>query len=145
MNDIDYDDSELPVYQWNRSKEHYSLASLAKILLTDCVPLVKLCTKQPVQVCRNVCFVVDLRKLDDPVDLSDRETWGTKSNHFKISRTYCHASSPDFSHIITVINGKYIFLNKAHCDYEHAMKKGFIIIVVLWEMYCSMVLLLKGL
>jgi len=62
-------DDELPVYRWNQSKEHYTLDSLANVLLTDSVPPSSICSKQSVHICRNVSFVVDLHKLDDPVDV----------------------------------------------------------------------------
>ena len=68
-------DDELPVYRWNGSKEHYSLDSLADVLLTDSVPPSSICSKQPVHVCHNVSFVVDLHKLDDPVDVRADEKW----------------------------------------------------------------------
>ena len=42
---------------------------LSNVLLTDSVLPSSICSKQPVDVCRNVSFVVDLHKLDDPVDV----------------------------------------------------------------------------
>ena len=59
----------LPVYKWNQSKEHYPLDTLAKLLITDTIPSSNICSKQPIQVCRNVSFVVDLNMLDDPLDI----------------------------------------------------------------------------
>ena len=112
---------------WSRSREHYSLDTLAKLLITDTVPSSNVCSKQQVQVCRNVSFIVDLNMLDDPVDIRADENgvWKRKgspvayismhtkegktrffrrtkvpthSNHYKITRTYYrHASSPDFT------------------------------------------------
>ena len=129
-------DDELPVYRWNRSKEQYTLDSLANVLLTDSVPPSSICSKQPVHVCRNVSFVVDLHKLDDPVDVRADENgvWvrkgspvayvsmhtkegktrffrrtmkPTQPHQFKITRTYYrHASSPDFTRMIAVAHGK---------------------------------------
>ena len=126
----------LPVYKWSRSKEHYPLDTLADLLITDTVPSSNICSKQPVQVCRNVSFVVDLNMLDDPSDVRADENgvWNrkgspvayvskhtdkgktrffrrnkapTRSNHYKITRTYYrHASSPDFTRIITVVHGE---------------------------------------
>ena len=126
-------DDELPVYRWNRSKEHYTLAN---VLLTDSVPPSSICSKQPVHICRNVSFVVDLHKLDDPVDIRADENgvWvrkgspvayvsmhtkkgktrffrrtkkPTQPHQFKITRTYYqHASSPDFTRMIAVAHGK---------------------------------------
>ena len=72
MNDITQfynGDCMLPVYKRNQSKEHYPLDALAKLLITDTVPSSNICSKQPVQVCRNVSFVVDLNMLDDPLDI----------------------------------------------------------------------------
>jgi len=57
------------VYRWNQSKEHYTLDSLANVPLTDSVLPSSICSKQPVHICRNLSFVVDLHKLDDPVDI----------------------------------------------------------------------------
>lgn len=129
-------DYELPVYKWNASKAHYSLHSLADVLLNDAVPPSRVCSKQPVHVCRNVSFVVDLDKLDDPMDVRADESgiWmrqgspvayvskhtnegktrffkrtkkPTQAHQFKITRTYYrHASSPDFTRMIVVAHGK---------------------------------------
>ena len=119
----------LPVYEWTRSKEQYSLEKLAEILLTNLVPSAKLCSKQPVHVCKNVSFVVNLNMLDDPIDIRADEngiwkrngspvafvsvhTNGEKRAFFrqhkmKVTRTYyCHRSSPDFRRIITVIHSR---------------------------------------
>ena len=125
----------LPVYQWNQSKAHYPLPSLVTILLIDSLPAEKICSKQPVNVCKNASFVVDLHMLDDPVDIradengvwkhtgspvayislhtEDGETsifrrnkMAAKSNHYKVTRMYYrHNSSPDFTRVITVIHG----------------------------------------
>lgn len=54
------EDSDLPVYKWTTSNMHFSVEELARILLTDSVPKAKMCTKQPVHVCHNSTFVVDL-------------------------------------------------------------------------------------
>ena len=124
------------MYKWSRSREHYPLETLAKLLITDTVPSSSICSKQPVQVCRNASFVVDLHQLDDPADVRADENgvWKrkgspvayvsmhtnegktrffrrakapTRSNQYKITRTYYrHASSPDFTRIITVVYGK---------------------------------------
>lgn len=69
----------LPVYKWTRSKE---LDTLTKLLVTDSVPSAKLCSKQPVQVCRNASFVVDLHMLDDPLDIRADENgvWKRKGS-----------------------------------------------------------------
>ena len=131
-------DDELPVYRWNGSKEHYSLDSLADVLLNDSVPLSRVCSKQPVHVCHNVSFVVDLEKLEAPTDVRADENgvWmrqgspvgyvskhikegkakffrrtkkPTHAHQFKITRTYYrHASSPDFTRMIVVAHGECI-------------------------------------
>ena len=61
-------DDEVPVYRWNGSNVHYSLDSLADVLLNHSVSLSCVCSKQPVHVCHNVSFVVDLEKLEYPTD-----------------------------------------------------------------------------
>jgi len=66
-------DDELLVYRWNRSKEHYTVDYLANVLLTDSAPPFSICSKQPVHVCCNMSFVVNLHKLDDPVDVTADE------------------------------------------------------------------------
>ena len=141
-------DCMLPVYKWSRSKEHYPLETLAKLLITDAVPSSNICSKQPVRVCRNVSFVVDVQMLDDPLDIRADEngTWRrkgspiayismhtnkektrffrrtkapTRSNHYKITRThYRHASSPDFTRIITVVHGEILNIHiHVYCVY----------------------------
>ena len=100
------------------------------------IVIVKLCSEQPVQFCRNASLIVDLHMLDVPLDiLADengvwkckgspvayvsvhtngrrttvlrRKKMATRSNHYKVTRTYYrHASSPDFTRIITVVHGK---------------------------------------
>lgn len=75
-------DCTLPVYKWSRSREHYPLETLAKLLITDTVPSSSICSKQPVQVCRNASFVVDLHQLDDPADVRADENgvWKRKGS-----------------------------------------------------------------
>ena len=123
----------LPVYKWNQPKEH-PLDTLAELLITGTVPSSNIINF--VQSSRNVSFVVDLNMLDDPSDVRADENgvWNrkgspvayvskhtdkgktrffrrnkapTRSNHYKITRTYYrHASSPDFTRIITVVHGE---------------------------------------
>ena len=52
---------------------HFSVEELARILLTNSVPEQKLCTKQPVRVCHNATFVVDLNSLDHHQDIRANE------------------------------------------------------------------------
>ena len=127
----------LPVYKRTMSKEHFSIETLAKLLLdTDSAVAsgkLKVCSTQPVQVCHNVTFLVDLHALDEPMDIRADENgvWdrkgspvayvsihtnggttavykrshmGSHSNHYKITRVYYrHSSSPDFTRIITTV------------------------------------------
>ena len=48
---------------------HFSVEELAKILLTDSVSKQQVCRKQPVRVCHNAAFVVDLNSLDHHQDI----------------------------------------------------------------------------
>lgn len=146
-------DCMLPVYKWSRSREHYPLDTLAELLITDTVPSSNVCSKQPVRVCRNVSFVVDLNMLDDPLDIRADENgvWKrkgspvayismhtnkgktrffrrtkapTRSNHYKITRTYYrHASSPDFTRIITVVHGEILCNNDIYYYVKYVCAK----------------------
>ena len=62
-------DISLPVYKWTHSRQQFSIEQLGKILLGGIVPEEKICNSQPVSVCHNVAFVVNLKSLDDPKDL----------------------------------------------------------------------------
>ena len=119
-----YDQNQtLPVYKWTQAKHHFSVEELGRILLTDAVPLSKICSVQPTHISKNVAFVVDLTSLDDHRDihadengvwrrmgapvafvsiLTDpdgtqrvirRSKMGTLSSHYKLSRTYYRHSS----------------------------------------------------
>ena len=129
-------DLSLPVYQWTAPNQHFSVEKLARLLIGCEVPKEKVCSKQPVRVCRNSAFVVDLYALDDPlpiradengvwvrkgspvayvsvhntagtVEVFRRSKMGTHRHHYKIVRTYYrHSSSSDFRRIITTVNGK---------------------------------------
>ena len=110
------------MYKWTHSQQHFSIEELGKILLGG-IPEEKICTSQPVLVCHNVAFVVNLHSLDDPKDLRADENgvWkrmgapvayvslhknhgsvpeikrrtkmGNHSHHYKISRTYYRHST----------------------------------------------------
>ena len=61
---------------------------------------------------KKVAFVIDLHKLDNPLDVRADEngSWIRKGSptayDFKISRTYYrHSASPDFYHTITMAYG----------------------------------------
>ena len=62
-------DSALPVYQWTTPNQQYKVEELGKILIVDIILSERMCTKQPVRVCKNTSFVVDLHSLDDPQDV----------------------------------------------------------------------------
>ena len=124
------------MYQWTKPNQHYSVEELSKLLITNPVAKEKACSKQPVRVCQNVAFVVDLHSLDDPLDIradengvwkrkgspvayvsvhSDsgrtkvfkRSRMGNHPHHYKVTRTYYHhTSSPDFNRIITTVYGE---------------------------------------
>ena len=119
---------------WTTPKKQFSAEELARLLLIEsAVPQSKICLKQPVRICHNVAFVVNLHALDDPKDIRADENgvWqrngspvtyvsihghstsakvfrrtnmGNHSHHYKVSRTYYrHSSSPDFRRVITTI------------------------------------------
>ena len=56
------------MYKWTHSQQHFSIEELGKILLGGILEE-KICTSQPVLVCHNIAFVVNLHSLDDPKDL----------------------------------------------------------------------------
>ena len=76
----------MPVYKRTVSNEHFSIETLARLLLdTDSAVAsgkLKACTTQPVQVCHNVTFLVDLHALDDPMDVRADENgvWDHKGS-----------------------------------------------------------------
>lgn len=121
------------MYMWTTPKKQFSAEELARLLLIkSAVPQSKICSKQPVRICHNVSFVVDLHTLDDPKDIRADENgvWqrngspvtyfsihgakvfrrtnmGNHSHHYKVSRTYYrHSSSPDFRRVITTVHSK---------------------------------------
>ena len=130
----------LPVFSKSTIREHYSIETLAKLLLDTDLSVAKgkreVCTTQPVEVCHNAAFLVDLNSLDDAMDIRADENgvWNRKgspvtyisihnngstttvqkrtklgsfSHHYKVTRVYYrHSSSPDFTRIITTVNGK---------------------------------------
>ena len=67
-------------------KEHFSVESLARLLLdldsSVASGKLKTCTTQPVQVCHNVSFLVDIQALDDPMDIRADENgaWDSKGS-----------------------------------------------------------------
>lgn len=121
------------MYQWTKQDQHFSIEDIAKILLCNSVATDRICSHQPLRVCRNVTFVVNLFALDDARDIRADENgvWKRKGSpiayvsihgkekvskcskmqslphHFKLTRTYYrHSSSPDFTRIITTAHGK---------------------------------------
>ena len=135
-------DSALPVYQWTTPNQQYKVEELGKILIVDPILSERMCTKQPVRVCKNASFVVDLHSLDNPQDkradengvwqrngspvayvsihnssgntrVLKRSKMGHHSHHFKLTRTYYrHTSSPDFTRIITTVHGKCVAVSE---------------------------------
>ena len=132
----------LPVFSRSTTREHYSLETLSRLLLDTDSSVAngkrQVCSTQPVQVCHNVAFVVDLHKLDDAMDIKADENgvWnrkgspvsyvsvhkngpattvfkrsklGSHSYHYKVTRVYYrHSASPDFTRMITTVNGKHV-------------------------------------
>ena len=130
----------LRIFSKSTTREHYSIETLAKLLLDTDSSVAKgnreVCTTQPVQVCHNASFLVDLDSLDDAMDIRADENgvWdrkgspvtyisvhqkgpavtvrkrsklGSFSHHYKVTRVYYrHSSSPDFTRMITTMNGK---------------------------------------
>ena len=125
-------DPSLPVYEWTKPKQHYSIEELARIVAANSVSPTQICSKLPYHVQKNAAFVIDLHKLDNPLDvradengswirkgsptayvsvhenhgsvtINRRSKMGDFSHHFKISRTYYrHSASPDFYRTITM-------------------------------------------
>ena len=142
------DNKMLPVFRKSSTREHYSIETLAKLLLDTDSSVAKgkraVCSTQPVQVCHNASFLVDLNSLADAMDIRADENgvWlrkgspvtyvsihkngssiavhkrsklGSHAHHYKITRVYYrHSSSPDFTRIITTVNGTYYV---AQCAY----------------------------
>jgi len=130
----------LPVFSKSTTREHYSIETLTKLLLDTDSSVAKgkreVCSTQPVQVCHNASFLVDLHSLADAMDIRADENgvWdrkgspvtyvsvhkngstttvykrsklGSHAHHYKVTRVYYrHSSSPDFTRIITTVNGK---------------------------------------
>ena len=124
------------------TNQQYKVEELGKLLIVDPILSERMCTKQPVWVCKNASFVVDLHSLDDPQDVRadengvwqrngspvayvsihnssgntrvlKRSKMGHHSYHFKLTRTYyCHTSSPDFTRIITTVHGKCVAVSE---------------------------------
>ena len=109
-------DPSLPVYKWTKPHQHFSVEELAKLLIANLVPKEKVCSKQPVRVCRNVAFVIDLHSLDDPLDIradpwsSDKKAWLVMS------------SSSEHPHLVKTKGRNSL---QYSCNEKCAMFKGF--------------------
>ena len=70
------------MFQWTKQNQHYSVEVLAKLLVANPVSKEKICTKQPLRVCQNVSFIVDLHSLDDPHDIrvDENGVWKRKGS-----------------------------------------------------------------
>ena len=90
-------DSSLPVYEWTHSRQKFSVLKLGKILLGGIVPKEKICNSQPVSVCHNVTFVVDLHSLDDPKDLRADENGVWKHKGAPIAYISVHRKRGEIS------------------------------------------------
>ena len=127
--------TQLPIYRSSSIKEHFSIEDLAKVLLVKPIPSNKICSQQPLRVQHNCCFIVDLKQLDDHLDIraDDNGVWrrnGSPSafvsihdgtvmrrsklhqfpNHYKITRYYYnHTSSPDFHTIKLLVCYNWFF------------------------------------
>ena len=130
----------LPVFSKSPTREHYSIETLTRLILDTDSSVARgtreVCSTQPVQVCHNASFLVDLHSLADAMDIRADENgvWdrkgspvtyvsihrngsttavykrsklGSHSHHYKVTTVYYrHSSSPDFTRIITTVNGK---------------------------------------
>ena len=76
----------LPIFSKSTTREHYSIETLAKLLLDTDSSVAEgnreVCTIQPVQVCHNASFLVDLDSLDDAMDIRADENgvWDRKGS-----------------------------------------------------------------
>ena len=70
------------MYQWTKQDQHFSIEDIAKILLCNSVATDRICSHQPLRVCRNVTFVVNLFALDDARDIRADENgvWKRKGS-----------------------------------------------------------------
>ena len=131
-----------------QQREYYSIETLTKLILDTDSSVAKgkheVCSTQPVQVCHNASFLVDLHSLSDAMDIRADENgvWDRKgspvtyvsihrngstttvykrsshSHHYKVTRVYYrHSSSPDFTRIITTVNGKVTIIIHVPCTY----------------------------
>ena len=129
----------LPVFSQSTTREQYSIETLTKVLLDIDSSVAKgkrkVCSTQPVHVCHNASFLVDLHSLADAMDVRADENgvWNRMGSpvayvsvhkngptptvckrsklgshaHHKVTRVYYrHSSSPDFTRIITTVTGK---------------------------------------
>ena len=80
-------DLEMPVY--SRAVSGYPVGDLVKILLSSDVSGRKVCTVQPLGVCENAAFIVDIETVDhQDLKADDLGSWhptGTKKSYFRFS------------------------------------------------------------
>lgn len=118
----------LPVFSKSTTREHYSIETLTKLLLdTD-----SSVAKGKREVCSQShnlekCYTMDIRADENGVwdrkgspvtyvsihkngsttTVYKRSKLGPHAHHYKVTRVYYrHSSSPDFTRIITTVNGK---------------------------------------
>ena len=80
-------DLEMPIY--SRAVSGYPVGDLVKILLSSDVTGRKVCTVQPLSVCENATFIVDVETVDhQDLKADDLGSWhptGTKKSYFRFS------------------------------------------------------------
>lgn len=80
-------DLEMPIY--SRAVSGYPVGDLVKILLSSDVTGRKVCTVQPLSVCENAAFIVDIETVDhQDLKADDLGSWhptGTKKSYFRFS------------------------------------------------------------
>ena len=87
------DDTSLPVFKWIGPHYHFSIEDLGKILVTDYVSSIKLCSKQPTRVFRNAAFVGNLDSLDAFNDIKADENGVWKRKGAPVGYVSVHDSS----------------------------------------------------
>ena len=81
------------MYIWTTPKKQFSAEELARLLLIkSAVPQSKICSKQPVRICHNVSFVVDLHSLDDPKDIRADENGVSQRNGSPVAYVSIHGA-----------------------------------------------------
>ena len=93
--------------------ENGRLCDLAKLLVANPVLKEKICTKQPLRVCQNVSFIVDLHSLDDPHDIRADENGVWKRKGSPVAYVSIHTQKS---------GEKKVFKRSRICDHPHHYK-----------------------